>query len=174
MGTLDMDVDGQRGVAIEPFVVDNIGQEGNIFGAKTWSVNNQGSLPGRLYLQIRNVTNNENECNEPETLVDTSCGTDAIGAGLGELGSKLNFRVYLDDVLVSTSNLTETDIPTVRTAWNNLTPVVIEAGQSGIVRVEYSAGENDYGNEIQSDSTEFDIRFDLVQVTQAAPTPGTE
>jgi len=172
VGTLDMDVGGQRGVSIEPFVVDNIGQEGNINGIKTWTVNNKGSLPGRLYFRIQDLINNENECNEPETLVDTNCGTDAVGAGLGELGSKLTFKVYLGNTLVSTTHLTEADLPAVRNAWNTLPAVIIPAGESKEVKVEYSATEQDYGNEVQSDSTGFNARFDLVQTTNAAPTPG--
>jgi hypothetical protein len=169
VGTLDMDVDGNRGTAIDPFVVENIGEEGNISGTKTWTVNNTGSLPGRLYFRLNDVINYDNECNEPELLVDSTCG--APGADEGELGSKLSFKVYLGDELVSTSNLTKTDMPTIRQSWNDLPAVLIPAGQSKTVKVEYSAGENDYGNEIQSDSITFDARFDLVQTTVAEPTP---
>lgn len=169
VGTLDMDVNDKRGTLIDPFIVENIGQEGNISGVKTWTVNNKGTLPGRLYFRLNDVINYENACNEPEGLVDTTC-TDP-GADEGDLGSKLTFKVYLDGQLVSTSNLTKNDMPSIRTAWNVLPAVLIPAGQSKEVKVEYLASENDYGNEVQSDSVTFDARFDLVQTTTAAPTP---
>ena len=169
VGTLDMDVDGNRGTLIDPFVVKNIGEEGDISGSKTWTVNNQGTLPGRLYFRLNDVINYDNACNEPEGLVDTTCADP--GADEGELGDKLTFNVYLDDQLVSTSGLAKTDMPTIRTAWNALPAVLIPAGGSKQVKVEYLAGENDYGNEVQSDSITFDARFDLVQTTNAAPTP---
>lgn len=172
VGTLDMDVDGKRGSAVEIVTDENIGTEGNINGSKTWTVNNKGTLPGRLYFRVQGVVNNENECNEPEGLIDTSCGSDAVGAGLGELGEKITFKVYAGDTLVSTTNLTDADAVTIRNAWNALPAVTIAAGGSQTVKIEYSMGENDYGNEVQSDSTVFNTRFDLVQTTSAAPTPG--
>jgi len=168
-GTLDMDVGGQRGTLIDPFVVDNIGAEGNITGSKTWTVNNTGTLPGQLYFRLNDVINYENDCNEPEGLIDTTC-TDP-GADEGELGSKLTFKVYADTQLVSTTQLTKDDMNNIRNSWNALPAVIIPAGESKQVKVEYSAGENDYGNEVQSDSVTFDARFDLVQITNAKPTP---
>lgn len=169
VGTLDMDVGGKRGTLIDPFVVEDIGEEVNISGSKTWTVNNKGTLPGRLYFRLNDVINYENDCNEPEALVDTTC-TDP-GADEGDLGSKLTFKVYLGGQLVSTTNLTKTDMPSIRTAWNALPAVLIPAGQSKEVKVEYLASENNYGNEVQSDSVTFDARFDLIQTTTAAPTP---
>lgn len=169
VGTLDMDVDGNRGTLIDPFVVENIGNEGNITGSKTWTVNNTGTLPGRLYFRLNDVINYDNACNEPESLDDTTCGDP--GADEGELGSKLTFKVYLGDELVSTTNLTKEDMSTIRQTWNTLPAVLISAGGNQQVKVEYSASENDYGNEVQSDSVTFDARFDLVQTTTAGPTP---
>ncbi len=169
VGTLDMDVDGNRGTLIDPFVVENIGNEGNITGSKTWTVNNTGTLPGRLYFRLNDVINYDNACNEPESLDDTTCGDPGVDEG--ELGSKLTFKVYLGDELVSTTNLTKEDMSTIRQTWNTLPAVLIPAGGNQQVRVEYSASENDYGNEIQSDSVTFDARFDLVQTTTAGPTP---
>jgi len=169
-GTLDMEVDGAQGTAIEPFVVTNIGQEGDVTGSKTWTVNNTGSLPGRLYFRIQDVVNSDNGCtSQPESLVDTTC--DDPGAGQGELGGVLTFKVYLDDVLVTTTDLATANQNAVKTAWNALPEVMIPAGASKTVKVEYLAGEDDYGNEVQSDSVSFNSRFDLVQQTKAKTAP---
>lgn len=168
-GTLDMQVGGAQGSAIEPFVVDNIGQEGDVTGSKTWTVNNIGTLPGRLYFRIQDVVNADNGCPQPETLVDTTCGDP--GAGEGELGGVLDFKVYLDDQLIVTTDLASANQDVIKATWNGLPEVIIPAGQSKTIKVEYAAGENDYGNEVQSDSVSFNSRFDLVQQTNAKPTP---
>ena len=44
MGTLDMDVGGANGTNVEPFIIENIGESGNIAGTHIWTVNNQGSF----------------------------------------------------------------------------------------------------------------------------------
>ena len=168
-GTLDMEVGGAQGSAIEPFVVNNIGEEGDVTGSKTWTVNNIGTLPGRFYFRIQDLVNSDNACTQPEALVDESCGNP--GDGEGELGGVLTFNVYLDDVLITTTDLASANQDVIKLAWNTLPEVMIPAGQSKTVKVEYLAGESDYGNEVQSDSVSFNTRFDLVQQTVAKPTP---
>lgn len=168
-GTLDMTVGGAQGSALENFIADNIGNVGDVTGSKTWTVKNTGTLPGRLYFRIQDVVNDENGCNQPEGLVDTTC--DDPGPGQGELGKALVFNVYLDGVLVKSTNLETANQDAVKTAWNALPKVMIPAGATKEVKIEYLAGENDYGNEVQSDSISFNTRFDLVQDTTAATAP---
>ncbi len=62
-----------------------------------------------LCANVKLTSNNENGCNEPEGLVDGTCGgTDPVGAGLGELASNVNFIWWADDgdnVLESNENV---------------------------------------------------------------------
>ena len=53
-GTLDMDVDGNNGQLFENIVVDNIGVDGVVQGEKQWVVNNTGSIPGNLTIDLIN------------------------------------------------------------------------------------------------------------------------
>jgi hypothetical protein len=168
-GTLDMTVGGAQGSALENFIADNIGNVGDVTGSKTWAVKNTGTLPGRLYFRIQDVVNGENGCNQPESLVDTTC--DDPGSGQGELGKALKFNVYLDGVLVTSTNLDTVNQDAVKTAWNALPKVMVPAGTTKQVKIEYLAGENNYGNEVQGDSISFNTRFDLVQDTTAATSP---
>ena len=168
-GTLDMTVDGKQSSAIENFIADNIGAVGDVTGSKTWTVNNTGTLPGRLYFRIQDVVNSENGCNQPEGLVDTTC--DNPGSAQGELGKALKFNVYLDGVLVKLTDLDAANQDVIKTTWNALPKVMIPAGGSKTIKIEYLAGETDYGNEVQSDSVSFNTRFDLVQDTTAAIAP---
>lgn len=165
VGTLDLEVGGASGSSVEPFSISNIGADANsMTGAKTWSVTNKGTLPGRLYLKIDNLANNENGCNSPEAEVDTTCNTP--GTGEGELGKSLTLKAYLNDQVVATTNLDTASQKAIETAWNTLSPVILQAGQTAQVELEWSMAAEGYGNEIQSDSVGFDVDFDLVQVAQ--------
>jgi len=64
-GTLDLNV-SSNGQALEPFVIDNMGANGNISGTKTWVVKNTGTLAGRVFVRLQNVANQENGCNDQE------------------------------------------------------------------------------------------------------------
>ncbi len=165
VGTLDLEVGGKSGSSVEPFNITNIGADPNsMSGSKTWSVTNKGTLPGRLYLKIDNLANAENGCNSPEMEVDTTC--DNPGIGEGELGKHMTLKTYLNDQLVATSDLDDVNKDALATAWNALPEVILTAGQTASVRMEWSMAPDGYGNEIQSDSVGFDVDFDLVQVTQ--------
>lgn len=165
VGTLDLEVGGANGTNVEPFVINNIGADANTTsGAKTWTVTNKGTLPGRLYFKLENITNKENGCNNPESIVDTTCGNPGIGEG--ELGNLITTKIYLADQLVVTTPLSTANQATITNAWNNLAPVIIQPGQSTQVKLEWSMQADGYGNEIQSDSLGFDVGFDLVQAAQ--------
>ena len=126
----------------------------------SWTVNNKGSIPGKLYLKIANLKNLENGCNEPEAKVDTTC-TDEFS---GELGKVLNVKFYVDDLEKLTSTLASGKDIEIKSAWENLSAISIMPGKSINVKMAWEADPEKYGNEIQSDSVSFDIVFDLVQL----------
>lgn len=161
-GTLDLKVGDADGTNVEPFIISGIGASGDISGSKTWVVKNTGSLPGRLYLNLRNIVNYENGCNEPEAIGDTTCGTP--GAGEGELGNVVVAKVYLDDVEKVSSNLNEANVAKIGTDWSALEPIILEGGAQTTIKIEWNTPQSAYGNEIQSDSLTFDVDFDLVQL----------
>lgn len=167
VGTLDLDVGGANGTNVEPFVIENIGQEGNIAGEKVWVVNNTGSLPGRLYFSLDNVVNNENGCNEPEAIVDTTC--DNPGAEQGELGNVVVAKVFLDNVEKASANLTSATSSQIGDTWASSDAMIIPAGGSVEVKMTWATDQDAYGNEIQSDSLSFDTIFDLVQIIEETP-----
>ncbi|MDD5073775.1 MAG: TasA family protein [Candidatus Shapirobacteria bacterium] len=160
MGTLELQVDG--GAVVAPFVVDNIGEHGDVEGGHVWTITNSGSLPGRLYFAIDNLANWENDCNKPESRVDSSCGNP--GQGEGELGETLNVAITLDGQEVVSSDFSDVNQDKIGTDWRALAPVVIPAGESVDVAMLWSASGDDYGNEIQSDSVTFDTVFTLEQL----------
>jgi len=167
VGTLDMSVTGDNNVANEPFVVQNIGASGGISGGKVWTIKNTGSLPGRLFFRLQNVVNAENGCNLPEKQTEPNCEAD----NLGEMGAVLQTVVSLDGTPVLTGKtLSTADTATYGPAWSALNNVIIDAGASKTVGLAWSADENAYGNEIQSDSVGFNVDFRLVQLI-TGPTP---
>lgn len=164
-GTLDMNV-SSNGQVNEPFVIENLGENGNISGTKTWTVNNTGSLPGRLLVRLSSVVNKENGCNDQEKEIESSCEADNDG----ELGGVINANVSLDGVTKATSTLATNQQNSIGGTWNGLTPIILAPGQSRTVGVDWATSEDAYGNEVQSDSVEFDMIFRLIQQING-PTP---
>jgi len=162
VGTLDLDVGGANGSNVEPFVIENIGETGDIDGTKVWTVNNTGSLPGRIYFKLDNIINYENGCNEPEAIVDATCADPGLGEG--EMGSVVTVHAYLDGVEKASSTLATADQDVIGDAWTALPSMVIPAGGSVQIMLDWATSQADYGNEIQSDSIAFDVGFDLVQI----------
>ena len=178
MGTLDLQI-GTTPQA-EPFVVENIGEDGTITNQKVWKVTNKGTLPGRMFVRLRKLVNKENLCNDQEKVVEPGCEADTEG----EMGSKLTTGLYYKETapategdvtgmaLVGTNHtLATADMDTYGADWNTLTPVIIPAGGIRYFGIKWNAGPTDYGNEIQSDSLEFEVEANLVQATAGLPTP---
>jgi len=159
MGTLDLDV-ASNGQKLEPFVIDNIGENGNISGTKTWTVKNTGTLPGRLLIRLQNVVNEENGCNDQEKLAEPNCEAD----NEGEMGAVIPIKVALDGVEKVQSTLATADQAKIGNDWNALPPVIIDPGQQKTITISWNVNEDQYGNEIQSDSVEFDVDFRLIQL----------
>ncbi len=172
-GTLNMTVGGVDGTAFDNIVVNNIGVDGTVSGQKEWTIINTGSVPGTLKMQLNDIVNIENGCNEPEAKADTTCATP--GNGEGELGGVITTAVQLDRdgeaagasyTSVLTSTLATANQAAYATQWNTNAGVVrIPAGGQVKVRMDWANDPATYGNEIQSDSLTFGVQFDLTQVT---------
>ncbi len=165
-GTLDLNVAENGGQAAEPFVIEGIGENGEIGGSKTWTVKNTGTLPGRLFFRVQNVQNKDNGCNDPETEAEAACASDDNG----ELGGVITLNVSVDGADQVSSTLATNQQEKIGTDWNALTPVILQPNQTIELGLNWSAGPEDYGNEVQSDSTSFDADFRLIQLTNG-PTP---
>lgn len=157
-GTLDLSVDSNNNV-LEPFVIENMGENGNIGGEKTWNVKNTGSLPGRLLVRVQNLNNQENGCNDQEAAIEPNCGQDTEG----ELGNVINLNLALNGKDVASGLLNTANYTNIGSGWATITPVIIKPGEQVTVRAHWAADENSYGNEIQSDSVQFDTNFRLIQ-----------
>ncbi len=164
VGTLEMSVGGENGTEVQPVTIDNIGNKRDIEGGRTWTVKNEGTLPGRLYFKVQNLINKENGCNTPEAKDDATC--DNPGEGQGELGGLVNAQILLDQQAVVSSTLTSSQETVIEDAWNTWAPVYIAPGDIRTITVQWNANENDYGNAIQSDSLTFDTIFEIVQLTE--------
>lgn len=157
-GTLDLNV-ASGGVAVEPFVIENIGETGDISGTKTWTVTNTGTLPGRLLVRIVNLENNENGCNDQEKETEPGCTADTVG----ELGGVINLKLALNGTDVVSSFLADADQGTIGQAWKALPTITLQPNDTVTVGAHWATGEADYGNEVQSDDLTFDMDFRLIQ-----------
>ncbi len=157
-GTLDLNVTSNN-TANDPFVVDNVGENGDITGEKTYTIKNTGSLPGRLMLRLQNVQNKDNGCNDQEKEFEAACEADDIG----EMGNVLSLDVDLDGTQVASTALADANEDDLGTAWDSLTPIVLQPNDERTIRVHWNATGDDYDNSIQSDSVSFDMNFRLIQ-----------
>jgi len=164
-GTLDLNVSA-NGVANEPFVIENLGVNGNISGTKTWTIKNTGTLPGRLLVKLADLVNEENGCNDPELEAEATCAANTVG----ELGGVVTLNVKLDGVQQVSSTLADSEVAKVGNDWAALTPIVLQPNETRTVTMEWATTEDQYGNEVQSDSLKFDSVFRLIQQI-SGPTP---
>lgn len=159
-GTLDLDVRA-NGNKLEPFVIENIGGDGNIGDTKTWTIKNTGSLPGRLLIDLQNVVNEENGCNDHEKAVDPTCEEEGKE---GNLGAAVLLKVALDGEDKVESTLATDQMTKIGEDWDKLPAIVLQPDQETTVTAYWSADPASYGNEIQSDSVQFDVNFRLIQL----------
>ena len=159
-GTLDLDVIA-NGNKLEPFVIENMGDNANISGEKTWTIKNTGTLPGRLLVRLQNVVNTENDCNDQEVAAEPNCG---IEGDEGDLGAAITLNIALDGVDQVQSTLATDQEAKIGTDWGVLPEIVLAAGEERAVKAYWAADEASYGNEIQSDDTQFDVNFRLIQL----------
>lgn len=162
VGTLNLEVGGLAGANVEPFVISDIGSGINN-GSKIWKIKNTGSLPGQFSASLDNVSNSENGCNEPEKETDVTC--DNPGSHQGELGKYIKVTYYFNGVKKVESYMTEDASLAINNLWNAVNPlIVLKPGEEAELKMDWVA-DNNYGNEIQSDSLNFDMSFSLKQLT---------
>jgi hypothetical protein len=168
VGTLEMTIDGQNNNAAERIVVTNIGGTSSLSGTRTWEIKNSGSLPGELLFRVEDLINFEHGCNDPESLVDATCADP--GPNEGELGNVMQVVVSIgsaenEEVLV-VSNMNSQNAGQFSAQWAaRPEPVLLNAGDTLPVTFAWSVADSAYENEIQSDSIEFDVVFDLKQLS---------
>lgn len=167
-GTLDMNVQSDS-VVNKPFVIENMGENANIDGTQTWTIKNTGTLPGRLLVRIKDLVNKENGCNDQETATEPACASDTQG----ELGGVITLNVALDGVDKVSSTLATVNQSKVGNDWSGLAPIVLQPNESRTITAHWATPETVYGNEIQSDSLEFDMNFRLIQLING-PTPAND
>lgn len=159
VGTLDLSVDGKQS-AIDPFIVEGIGESGDISGGKEWTVKNIGTLPGRLFFSLSNLNNQENGCNQPEIGDEPECTLDENG----ELGNVITASVKVDGTEYVSSNLATVNQSVFGETWESKPNIIIAPNSQVVVRMEWSTPQEAYNNSIQSDSLSFDTNFVLEQL----------
>ncbi|MDA1316770.1 MAG: TasA family protein [bacterium] len=160
-GTLDLSVTGDNNQVNEPISIENLGASPEIQGLKTWEIENTGSLSGRLMIEANNVKNKENGCNDQEINAEPRCDADTVG----ELGSVVNMTVLLNDTFIMNSTLGADEEYDLGEKWEALDPVIMEPNETLNLTMKWDVDPETYGNEIQSDSLSFDIKFQLTQYT---------
>jgi hypothetical protein len=168
VGTLDMTVTGPGSQQAESIQVTGLGSQNIVSGGKTWTIHNIGSLPGTFSFALENLQNIENGCNEPEALEDTTCASP--GEGQGELGAQIATTIRLQPDgeaarVVFSSDLSTAQVAQYAILWQqNAGEVIIPAGKTIQITMEWSTENNQLSNVVQSDKVLFDILFNLNQV----------
>lgn len=154
-GTLDLKVDyGKDDPNVVSYTFENMkpGDKEEV----TFHLKNVGTIEDVKAKMHLDVTQNlENGCNEPEELVDTTCGDP--GDGEGELCGVLLTAIYFNGGLVTQRYLADLDamgefsLPPWQSDW-----------YQNEVRLKFSI-DSGVGNIIQGDSCTVDITFGLEQ-----------
>lgn len=160
VGTLNLQVGDNQSNQVESFSISDLGT-GEIKGQKIWKIKNTGSLPGEFLLNIKNLLDNENGCNTPEAQVDQTCSDP--GTGEGDLGKIISLSLSINNILKITFPINSAGITQLENYWNQESnKYILTAGQESEIKLEWFSNQ-DYGNEIQSDSLSFDLDFNLQQ-----------
>ena len=119
-------------------------------------VKNDSSYVSELSVRSIDIVDDDNGCNEPESLLDSTCGP-----GEGELGHQMIFKIYVDAAHdgkfppVPTWSGTVYDLSTVRQLAKGIRP---RAEWNLKLEVEFPASS---GNETQSDQLGFGLQLIL-------------
>ena len=70
VGTLNLQVGDSQDKQVQPFIISDLGSS-QITGQKIWKLKNNGTLSGRLMINLSNVNNNEN-CNSQKQVDQTA------------------------------------------------------------------------------------------------------
>ncbi len=131
------------------------------------NVENTGTIDGFLHINFTNLLNNDITCTEPEEIAEEGdCGNDP---NAGELAENLSITVYFDND--DSTNFSIGDTLIYQGMVNNTTTSLLqaklvdsellEAGTENF-RIDWQI-DGAVGNEVQSDSVQFDIPFELTQ-----------
>lgn len=124
---------------------------------------NAGTVPGKVWYEIKNVHNNENGLTNPEIKVgDTTGGGDAVGLDQGEFQAELQVQGQRNEApwgsWTAMTQLTEGE--------KGDAGIVLQPGQTTNLVFRYrwdpSASQND--NMAQTDQVTFDIVYHIDQV----------
>lgn len=165
VGTIDLDVTA-NGNQLEPFIIENMGENANISGTKTWTIKNTGTLPGRFLFRLQNLSNKDNGCNDQEKDIEPACEANDEG----ELGNLMDLKIAVDGVQKASSTLATANQSAIGQAWNALAPIILAPNETKSITASWAVDESAYGNEIQSDSVGFNADFRLIQLING-PTP---
>jgi len=133
------------------------------------SVENTGTIDGFLHINFTNLLNKDVTCTEPENNSnDPECNTTGI-PGAGELAENLFITVYFDND--NSGDFSNGDTLIYQGIVNNTTTSLLQAklvdsellsGNKENFRIDRKI-DGSVGNEVQSDSVQFDIPFELTQ-----------
>lgn len=158
-GTLDLNLEGND---IDVAIFNVTDAKPGDSGADVWTVDNVGTINGYLDLHSLTLTDDDNSCNEPEGLVDGSCG-----AGEGELSANMTVNLFIDvngdgifDVVDGDTTIYGGALSGIASDYDQDIP--LDAGDTKYISLawEISALTD---NAIQSDSTQLDTTFELGQ-----------
>lgn len=174
-GTLDLKVDDKEDANVVHVTLSDMkpGQTASY----NWTLSNSGSLSGKPWVEITNLRNYDNGCNDPEEETpDTTCGDPGLGDG--ELGANLLMKlnapgsvgyVYPNHASCVGGNQCPLNY------WNSLghidevvdgqvwDTIAASSTLAGPMVLEFVVPSTT-GNIIQSDSVKFDLVFHLEQV----------
>lgn len=153
-----------------PYILDNLGENANFGGERSWIINNKSKQAKILYIGLENLVNLENGCNDQEKYVQPNC--DQLGKE-GDFGRIIHLKIALDGLDRVESTLETSQEGKIAKDWAALPKVVLQPKEKKIITAHWTVDENQYGNEIQSDSVRFDISFQLakdVVVTEKSET----
>lgn len=141
----------------DPFVIKNLGRGGNMGGSKSWIIRNMSNQNGRLFFNINNIINKDNGCNDQEKMIEISCDID----DKGELGNKIVLKISINGKDMAEVKLTSKEVKDFEIDWNKLPSLIFEKGEKVVLTLRWFLSENEYSDEIQSDSVQFDLNLIL-------------
>ncbi len=163
-GTLNLTVDGNDGANTLKFTVTDANPGAS--GSDTYTLVNAGTIDGVLDIEAISVTDYENDCVSAESDAgDVTCGDP--GAGEGELSANLNIDAFWDidgdgvfDVGDGDNYIEQDTLD--NWAANYEEDVALDSGDTTYITFEWSV-DGAVGNDIQTDSLELDLSFEMGQ-----------
>lgn len=159
-GTLDLTVDGMENHDAK-FAVTNMAPGSQPTGQ--FVLKNKGTINGFLNISNITVVNSENILTAPEILAGDK------SADIGELGSVVNVRLYIDtnsDGYLSTGETTFYDGPVSNLPANIKLNTALLAGAEIKINAVFDWWDTVNDNLAQDDSMSLNCKFDLTQKVQ--------